>query len=198
MLIHKDALYVHEAGDKGRTRYFLDGAYIDAEGRAVATDGHMLVRFASHAGDASAFASIAGADKADAVIVSRDDLRAALATIGGEATDVKHIAIVPNGTDVTLATATKDRTVTIITKKQTGTFPNYEAALKVKTPVVATVILNPELLETLARMARQVGAKSLHLAIHGNDPANGVLDQVLFRAEGRNGTLDGAIMPMRP
>lgn len=202
MLIHKDALAVHEVGSSDDTRYFLNGAMIDKQGRAVATDGRVLVRFTSRACDPDAFKAIDGVDPftaADDVIVSRADLVAALATIGKKrhgADGCDYLAIVPNGTNVTIATAKDDRTVVIVARKLDGAFPAYERVLDVKKPVVASVILSPKLLETVARMARNVGAQSIRLVLHGESAE--IADQILFTAEGDNGTLDGALMPMRP
>lgn len=198
MLIHRDALVVHHATTAQDTRYFLDGALIDKDGRTVATDGHTLARFTSNPPEADApFPPLDGLDVAASadVIISARDLRAALTTIAKKTTDSQYLAIVPNGTHVTIATAKSDRTVLITSQKAEGQFPNYERVMTASKPVVAKVVLSAAYIERLGKMAKQVGAKAITLTLHGDSVD--IQTQVFFEAKGENGTLDGAIMPMR-
>jgi DNA polymerase III sliding clamp (beta) subunit (PCNA family) len=200
MLIHRDAFVVHEVTTAEQTRYFLDGALIDKEGRTVATDGHMLVRFTGR--DPSDDITIADLDtsKAEACIVQREDLKAILQTMtknGHRGGAFDYVAVVPNGQRVTLASVNPDRCVKIETRKVDGTFPAYERVLNSKVPVKATVIIAPDKLRLLASMAEKVKATAITFTLHGRSKQQHVVDQVMFTAEGDNGTLDGAIMPMR-
>lgn len=201
MLIHRDALVVQEVTTPENTRHFLNGAMFDKEGRSVATDGHVLVRFTGNEIDPAGFPKIDGiADLAAAadVILSREDLRAALATISknDKQFNPQHLAIVPNGTHVTIATAQLDRTVQIRARKIEGTFPNYHPILVAKKPTIATLVVDPAFLQTIGKMAKDIGARHIKLTLQGDSIA--AIEPVLFEAQGTNGKLDGAIMPMRP
>lgn len=201
MLIHKDALAVSDVASDCDGRYFLNGALFDKKGRAVATNGHVLVRFTSAEMSAENFPEMPGLDleAADDVIVGQDDLKAARATMARRSNipALDYLAIVPNGDTVTLATNDLDHDVRIKARKVAGTFPAYEKVLTVAAPQVAEIVLSPENLEIIARIALKVGCKSLKFRLHG-DPKKGILmDQVLFEGRCASGTLDGAVMPMR-
>lgn len=202
MLIHKDALAVSDVTTKDDTRYFLNGALFDKEGRAVATDGHLLIRFASDPLPPKDFPGLDGVDVSPAadVIVDAGELRAARATMAARSTikALDYMAVVPNGDHVTLATTDLDREVRIKARKVGGNFPAYESVLTVKNPVVAELSFNPQSLEVLARIAVKVGVKKLTLKVHALVGKTEISDQVLFAGRGTNGTLDGAIMTMRP
>lgn len=203
MLIHKDALAVNEiATDEWTNRYFLDGALFDKQGRAVATNGNVLVRFTSRTVDAADFPPIDGLSDvsvADDVILASGDLRAARATMkknNHHLAALDYLAIVPNGDHVTLATSDLSHQVQIRARKIEGTFPTYEKIFNVANPVIAKVCLAPDLLEMLVRIVRKCGGKSIHFTIHG-EAGEQSFNQVLFTAKCENGDIDGAIMPMR-
>lgn len=195
MLIHRDALAVSGVTASGNFRYYLNGAMFDDQGRAVATDGHLLVRFTSLPINPSRFPVIDGLDTtiAKQVIIEGEALKAASRTMGKE----DAMAIVPNGTHVTLATANGNRRVQVTTPNVEGVFPEYERILSVKHPVVATVIFSPDILSRLAHVAQQINARSITFTLHAPTGVCEVNDQVVFTAQGTNGTLDGALMPMR-
>lgn len=188
MWIHKDALAVSEATADGETRYFLNGAMFDKSGRAVATDGHVLLRFtasAKHTEDTQT-------DPAADVILNANDLKAMAALLPkGKQHDQKYLHIVPNEDRVSISFGNSQREVAINALPVSGTFPQYEKILTMEDAPVATVVFSPAVLEVLCRAARRCNVKSLRMEIRAGER------QVLFSGDGDNGKLDGAIMPMR-
>lgn len=118
MLIHKDALAVSQVTTKEQSRYFLSGALFDDKGRAVATDGHLLVRFTGDPLEVKDFPKIdciKDVGVTGNVILQADDLRAATATMKpsdkNKHRPSNYMAIIPNGSHVTLATSDGVRSV---------------------------------------------------------------------------------------
>lgn len=200
MLIHKDALCVSAATVKEQARYFLAGAMFDAEGRAIATNGHTLVRYTSNPCPEDSFPKMEGLDvtTAEPVIVGADALEAAKTTMAKNSALVplSYLALVPNGTHVTIGATNLNEEVRIRTRKVEGTFPDYKkvmdnAALK---PVAGKVVLSVEELTVLVRAAKYAGARYIHFTFHGESP---FADPIEFTAKAENGVIDGAIMPAR-
>lgn len=203
MLIHKDALALTDVVAKyDAGRYYLSGMLFDAEGRAVVTDGHVLVRFASNQARVEDFPKVCdGLDLSPAanVIVSKESLKSARTAMPTRATIpiLNYFAIVPNGDHVDIVATDLDRAVRITARKIEGEFPKYEKVLTVDKPVRGRVILDPGYLELIGRVAKAVGAHSVHFTLHGDEGDTDILSQLTFTAQTPNGTLDGAVMPMR-
>lgn len=191
MLVHRDALVVRGVTAKGVARWTLSGVLFDALGRAVATDGHLLVRFLTTADVRGSFGDLDTA-KAEAVIVDADALAAAAATMnGGEA-----LAVVPNGDTVTMATSGKGAWRAQVTcPKQVGEFPAYKKMLTPPQPVRARVVLDPDIMFRLAAIVQQIGAKDIEFTLYAPEGQAVITDRLTFIAHGKNGTLDGAWMP---
>lgn len=200
MLIHRDALAVSEAIGKGGSRdAAIAGACFDEQGRAVATDGHLLVRFASKPCEPENFPTIDGLDVAASgeVIVPRADLQAAWATMANpfKVVPLNYLVVAPNGSTVTLATSDGVRRVQITSRKIDAEFPKYQRVMEVGKPLVAEFRLDPHLLAVIAEVGKRTQARSIKFKVYGDNSE--IVNQLLFEAKAENGDIDGAIMPMR-
>lgn len=216
MLLHKSVIAaLTVAVNKNDSRYALGGIHIDADGVAVATDGHMLLY-------ARKPASIPAEEYPSNPTPTTTPLEPG-ATIGGQTVPIDalttaakhirgkqyisaydHVAICPSNTSLRVVaingpSAVSDQHVDPLE----GPFPKWDRVLPTHTTTL-TVRLSARILADLAKAAKAIGGKgdcavTFEFTNEGNrDPGMGYADGIRVTLDSVAGhDVGGVVMPLR-
>lgn len=205
MLLNKKAFAVINAASKDENRYSINGLLIEPDGSAVATNGHVLIKFTpAEQENAKEFPKIDGVNPVSeetlkAFILSRDSVeqikkavpkhRSSFPILSNIALDVEQTN--KNGNAVMAVTDLENPQV-FRPQKVDADFPDYRKVVPTDEPKISFGV-SVEVLDTIVKTLKATNVKGVKIGVRN------AVDALTFEGETNDydGKVTGAFMPYR-